>query len=169
MLRNEPPPAVWRIKRNENGFLAAPAQPECLPTCSVWEKGAGYCTCQPVPQAAPAQPSWISDETGWLIEKGQLCLGSCDRKPSWVTFTDPTAVRFARKVDAENMLNSLRSMSDAGAFQNCTISDHAWVGPTRFKCGSCGKGYDHISEAAKCCPAPPSAGTEQESGKQEKP
>jgi len=69
------------------------------------------------------------DETGWLIEKGQLCLGSSCGKPAWVTFTDPSAVRFARKSDAENMLNSLRSMSDAGAFQNCTINDHAWIGP----------------------------------------
>jgi hypothetical protein len=65
-------------------------------------------------------------ETGWLIEKGQLCLGSCGNKPAWVTFTDPSAVRFARKVDAENMLTSLRLMSDGGAFQSCTINDHAW-------------------------------------------
>lgn len=65
-------------------------------------------------------------ESGWLIEKGQLCLGSCSNKPAWVTFTNPTAVRFARKVDAENMLASLRSMGHVGAFQNCTINDHAW-------------------------------------------
>ncbi len=71
----------------------------------------------------------MPDETGWLIEKGQLCLGSCDRKPRWVTFTDPTAVRFARNIDAENMLNSLRSMSDKGAFESCTINDHMWCSP----------------------------------------
>lgn len=66
-------------------------------------------------------------ETGWLIEKGQLCLGSSScGKPAWVTFADPSAVRFARKIDAENMLTSLRSMSDAGAFANCTINDHMW-------------------------------------------
>jgi hypothetical protein len=78
-----------------------------------------YAEARTAPQPTP-------NEEGWLIEKGQLCLGSCDRKPAWVTFTDPTAVRFARKIDAENMLNSLRSMSDAGAFEKCTIHDHSW-------------------------------------------
>jgi hypothetical protein len=70
-----------------------------------------------------------SDETGWLIEKGQLCFGSSCNKPAWVTFTDPAAIRFARKIDAEHMLTSLRSMSNKGAFQNCTINEHAWIGP----------------------------------------
>ncbi len=67
-------------------------------------------------------------ETGWLIEKGQLCLGvdgSC-LKPSWVAFTNPGAIRFARKIDAENILTSFKSFGIDGAFDGVTINDHSW-------------------------------------------
>jgi len=67
-------------------------------------------------------------ETGWLIEKGQLCLGidgSC-LKPSWVCFTNPGAIRFARKSDAENMLKSFASFGVEGCFDTVSISEHQW-------------------------------------------
>ena len=64
-------------------------------------------------------------ETGWLIEKGQLCLGLCGSKPAWVTFTNPTAIRFSRKEDAENMVVGLKSFGD-GVFSHVTISEHGW-------------------------------------------
>jgi hypothetical protein len=75
-------------------------------------------------RASVVQPSVPASETGWLIEKGQLCLGSWSSKPAWVAFTDPSVIRFARRQDAENMLSSLRTMSDKNAFQECTINDH---------------------------------------------
>lgn len=68
-------------------------------------------------------------DNGWLIEKGQLCLGTDCGKPAWVTFTNDGAIRFARWKDADLMLSSLMSF-DANAFLGCTISEHAWPSPT---------------------------------------
>lgn len=65
-------------------------------------------------------------ESGWLIEKGQLCLGGCDGTPKWVTFADKSAIRFARKIDAETMLASLRLMIGTERFTGCTVNEHAW-------------------------------------------
>jgi len=67
-------------------------------------------------------------ETGWLIEKGNLCLGydrSCLR-PAWVTFTDPTAVRFARMIDGMNFITILRAIAKEPAFEDVTVNEHQW-------------------------------------------
>lgn len=45
-----------------------------------------------------------SVETGWLIDDGSLCMGTCRNRPAMVAYTDPRAVRFARKEDAEAMI-----------------------------------------------------------------
>lgn len=67
-------------------------------------------------------------ETGWLIEKGNACLGISNGAPSWVPFTDDGAIRFAREQDAVNTLTSLRNFSHNGApaFAECTVSEHLW-------------------------------------------
>jgi hypothetical protein len=66
-------------------------------------------------------------ETGWLIERGGLCLGTSCLKPAWVTFTDPAAIRFSREQDAENMLTSLQFFGeDSKAFHDCRVSGHQW-------------------------------------------
>lgn len=76
----------------------------------------------------PGQSEKMTVETGWLIEKGRLCLGLCENTPAWVTFCDPTAIRFARKSDAENMLRGLKSFTadPNEGFHACTVKDHSW-------------------------------------------
>ena len=48
-------------------------------------------------------------ETGWLLDDGHLCIGRAHHGLglSMVTYTDPTAIRFARQQDAENMKAAL--------------------------------------------------------------
>lgn len=61
-------------------------------------------------------------ETGWLIERGQVCVGvACRYRLAWVAFTDENAIRFARKQDAEAMLKAL-----GGDLGHCTVSEHSW-------------------------------------------
>jgi hypothetical protein len=43
-----------------------------------------------------------------------------------VTYTDPTAIRFARKEDAENMMKILRLLSGAFAGIPFTAVEHSW-------------------------------------------
>lgn len=67
-------------------------------------------------------------ETGWLIENGPLCLGydrSC-LKPAWVTFIDPSAIRFSRMIDGLNFITVLKAFGNAKAFENTTVSEHQW-------------------------------------------
>lgn len=67
-------------------------------------------------------------ETGWLIEIGGLCIGvgSC-KAPTLVTFTDPDAIRFARKVDAQKFIYAARAYAnDSKLFATATINDHSW-------------------------------------------
>jgi hypothetical protein len=67
-------------------------------------------------------------ETGWLIERGHLCLGydrSC-LQPAWVTFTDPTAIRFSRMIDAANFITVLTAISKSNAFEGVTFNEHQW-------------------------------------------
>jgi hypothetical protein len=47
---------------------------------------------------------------GWLLDEGKLCVGGsrCGGF-DWVTYTDPNAIRFATKRDAETMRFALGS------------------------------------------------------------
>lgn len=59
-------------------------------------------------------------EIGWVIEKKSVPLGlgiQCGRL-AWVTFTD--AIRFARKADAEAMVQCL------GITDQATAVEHSW-------------------------------------------
>jgi hypothetical protein len=97
-------------------------------------------------------------EVGWLIEKGLLCLGidaGCS-KPVWVTFTNEGAIRFSRKVDAENTLRSFKSFGVAGAFDGCTISEHQMKYSPEFKHA------DETACTALASPTSSTTGAEQE-------
>lgn len=59
-------------------------------------------------------------DSGWLIEKGQLCLGECLGNAHWVTFTDPSVFRFRRKEDAEFFRYALK-------LNDTTVSEHIWA------------------------------------------
>lgn len=82
-------------------------------------------------ESVPAGEPKTDLEAGWLIEKGLAALGVANKIPSWVAFTDPGAIRFAREEDAIRMLEGIRSFSTNGApaFAECTVSEHAWVAP----------------------------------------
>ena len=73
-------------------------------------------------RAAEKQRS--SSESGWLIEIGQLCVGtsSCGFF-STVAFTDPAALRFARKEDAERCAKVLQGAFGWGEF---SVNEHSW-------------------------------------------
>ena len=59
-------------------------------------------------------------KTGWLIEDeyGKLCIGMECNKIKWVTFTNPDAIRFARKRDAENAITLWKLNGNA--------REHSW-------------------------------------------
>lgn len=62
----------------------------------------------------------MSGETGWVIEKRSAHLGLGVRcgKLAWVTFDE--AVRFARRSDAEAMIQVL------GLAEKATAVEHGW-------------------------------------------
>jgi hypothetical protein len=68
----------------------------------------------------------LRDEVAWLIERGQLCLGFCERKFSWVTFTDESALRFARRSDAIRFIETMREQLD---LWEVSVNEHLWAGP----------------------------------------
>lgn len=51
----------------------------------------------------------------WLIEHSEinLCIGMCGVEFKWVTFTDPDALQFARKADAEMVMRLIDPMTRA--------------------------------------------------------
>jgi hypothetical protein len=78
-------------------------------------------------------PAEQRDENAWLIEKGLLCLGFCEYRFRWVTFTDENALRLCREVDAYALRETLKyepfKMFDQLA--NTTISEHLWPAPAQ--------------------------------------
>lgn len=66
----------------------------------------------------------LIDETGWLIERGGLCLGISCQKPAWVHFTSEDAIRFCRESDARNLLIGLNAFG--AKFDNCEVREHLW-------------------------------------------
>jgi len=78
-----------------------------------------------VAKAALAEPAQKGQgdalpETGWLVEDeyGKLCIGMECNKIKWVTFTNPDAIRFARKRDAENAITLWKLNGNA--------REHSW-------------------------------------------
>lgn len=66
-------------------------------------------------------------ETGWLLDDGLLCLGATPSGFRMVTYTDPAALRFARKKDAENIRLSLVAIGMRRADANkMTPREHSW-------------------------------------------
>ena len=67
-------------------------------------------------------------DAAWLIERGELCLGFCDYKFTWVTFTNEQALRFSRKVDAYAFVESMKGQSKAWGknLEGVKITEHSW-------------------------------------------
>lgn len=71
-------------------------------------------------------------EYGWLIEfnGSSTCLGllGLDGRIAAVPFSDPSAIRFKRKQDAESMLTALRSLTGhALVWSVCVVTHHSWA------------------------------------------
>jgi hypothetical protein len=82
------------------------------------------CGCMNNVDAKPSTPAPASAEPpqiGWVIEDdeyGRLCLGMECSKLAWVTFTNENALRFARRIDAENAKTIWKV--------NGNVRDHSW-------------------------------------------
>lgn len=64
-------------------------------------------------------------EEGWLLDDGILCLGlTSSGQYGFVTYTDHTAIRFARKEDAERMKQGLMNLTRLAYYAKPV--DHSW-------------------------------------------
>lgn len=64
-------------------------------------------------------------EIGWLLDDGLLCLGACFGGFKLVTYTDVSAIRFARKIDAESAIVGLKCLGFAHSHKFTAI-EHGW-------------------------------------------
>jgi hypothetical protein len=69
------------------------------------------------------QPSTQPSESGWLIERGGLCFGFCDRKLAWVTFTNDQTWRFARRSDA---IRFIEAYGEDFGLHDVMVTEHRW-------------------------------------------
>ena len=67
-------------------------------------------------------------EVAWLIERGGLCLGFCEYRFRWVTFTDESAFRFSRERDAYSFKETMKwEKPEFGKLLDGTIiTEHEW-------------------------------------------
>ena len=82
----------------------------------------------PLPVPDPPQPAVESTvETGWLLDDGLLCVGTCDAGFGMVAYTDSAALRFAREWDAENFRHGLiRLHLRSITYDRVRPRDHQW-------------------------------------------
>lgn len=72
---------------------------------------------------AAGMETMMSDQVAWLIERNGLCLGFRDRKWKWVTFTDISAFRLARRSDAVRFIETMRGELQ---LEDVLITEHLW-------------------------------------------
>jgi hypothetical protein len=70
-----------------------------------------------------------SEETAWLIECSGLCMGFCEGRLTWVTFTDENALRFSRKIDAYNFKEFARWKPLWMHLEPAVVTEHMWTTP----------------------------------------
>lgn len=64
-------------------------------------------------------------ETGWLLDDGVLCVGAgCNHGLALVTYSDPAAIRFARKQDAEAFARVLQGIGFNALAANVKAVEH---------------------------------------------
>lgn len=68
------------------------------------------------------------NKQAWLIERGGLCLGICENKLAWVTFSDENALRLARLSDAYGLMEVLKwePFKLFDSLQEAMPRQHAW-------------------------------------------
>ena len=69
-----------------------------------------------------------SDEVAWLIECGGLCLGFCEYRFRWITFTDENALRFSRQRDGYSFIESMKWQTKAWGemLEGAKVTEHLW-------------------------------------------
>jgi hypothetical protein len=65
-------------------------------------------------------------EIAWLIERGGLCLGFCENKFAWVTFTNEDALRFARQRDAYAFKETCKWTPFNLKLEDTAVREHTW-------------------------------------------
>ena len=93
-------------------------------------RGAVPCGTNAMTVAPAAPPQDVQDETAWLIERGGLCLGFCDYKFTWVTFTNEDALHFSRERDAYSFKECMKwPPYNLKVLQEAKITSHMWCAP----------------------------------------
>lgn len=65
-------------------------------------------------------------ETAWLIERGGLCLGFCEHKFAWGTFTNEDALRFARQRDGYSFMECCKWTPFDLHLEDAKVTEHQW-------------------------------------------
>jgi len=65
-------------------------------------------------------------EVGWLVEADGECIGMVAGEIAWVPYTYDNALRFARKSDAEAMLEYLKLSGVTIVPPGTFIGEHLW-------------------------------------------
>jgi len=101
----------------------------------------------------------VPDQVAHLIERNGLCLGFCDRKFSWITFTNESALRFSRHSDTVRFIEAMRDSMD---LENVLVTEHLWnarpVAEGQSGPHICSEAYGMTKEQCPACIAasPPS-------------
>lgn len=68
------------------------------------------------------------EETGWLLDDGNLCVGAswCTNGFVMVTYTDSQAIRFAREEDVSNFRHALLGLQFKEMIFKCKPVEHSW-------------------------------------------
>jgi hypothetical protein len=98
------------------------------------ENGVGHITFSPAQARALARLleknahmlDGAANESGWLLDDGRLCVGVCGRRLKMVTYTDPSAMRFAREVDAEAFRKFALVEEWPETAAVCVPREHSW-------------------------------------------
>jgi hypothetical protein len=65
-------------------------------------------------------------EYGWLIERDMLCLGFCEHKFTWVTFTNEDALRFSRQRDAYSFMETAKWKPFNLHLEGASVTEQRW-------------------------------------------
>lgn len=73
---------------------------------------------------------WLeAPQVAWLIEQAGLCLGFCEYKFAFVTFTNENALRFARQRDAIAFRETIKRSPFNLPVGDAVVTEHQWIGP----------------------------------------
>lgn len=66
-------------------------------------------------------------EIGWLLDDGCLCVGAGRDGFRMVTYTDPKAIRLARREDADSLRHVMACMGMPLTARNVAPVEHCWM------------------------------------------